>query len=85
MTNYLNCGRNLTVDNFFTSVDLALWLLARKTTIIGTIRKNKRDVPKAFTAKEVLDEINHPVYSFLKLINIFFYFTRYFLIPINFF
>lgn len=42
---YLDNGRNLTVDNYFTSIHLADDLSARKTTLVGTIRRNNRCVP----------------------------------------
>lgn len=61
MPKYLNTGRCLTVDNFFVSIDLAQKLLEKKTTLLGTIRKNKRDVPKAFVVKELLDANNQPI------------------------
>jgi len=41
-----NSGRNITMDNYFTSVELAVDMLAVRTTIVGTVRKNRRDVPK---------------------------------------
>ena len=43
---YLQQGRNITTDNFFTSIPLAKKLLAEKTTLVGTIRSNKRELPK---------------------------------------
>lgn len=55
MEPFTGCGRNVTTDNFFTSVSLAKKLLAKKTTIVGTIRGNKRELPKL--AKESKDEI----------------------------
>jgi hypothetical protein len=43
---WVNSGRTITMDNFFTDVGLAEDLLAIKTTIVGTVRRNKRDIPK---------------------------------------
>jgi len=34
------------MDNYFTSYGLATDLLALKTTVVGTMRKNKGDLPK---------------------------------------
>ena len=38
-------GRNITVDNFFTDLKLAEYLLMEKTTLVGTMRKSKTDIP----------------------------------------
>lgn len=38
-------GRNITCDNFFTGYDLAVQLKKRKSTLLGTVRKNKKCVP----------------------------------------
>ena len=46
MEPFIECGRNVTPDNFFTSVSLATKLLAKRTTIVGTIRENKWELPK---------------------------------------
>ncbi|KAL6100943.1 uncharacterized protein ACO6RY_07977 [Pungitius sinensis] len=41
-------GRNVTCDNYFTSYELARRLLARGITVVGTVRKNKPELPKMF-------------------------------------
>ncbi|KAL9929350.1 piggyBac transposable element-derived protein 4-like isoform 1-T2 [Glossina fuscipes fuscipes] len=43
---YTGHGRNITFDNFFTSASLASKLLTKRTTLVGTIRRNKRELPK---------------------------------------
>ena len=47
-TPILNFGRNITCDNFFTDFSLAVELLEKKLTILGTLRKNKREIPTSF-------------------------------------
>lgn len=42
----LDSGRTLVVDNWYTSLPLAETLLNRKTHLIGTIRKNRKGLPK---------------------------------------
>lgn len=42
---YLNEGRTLTVDNFYTNLDLAEELLSKKTHIVGTVRQNMKNSP----------------------------------------
>ena len=47
MESFIGCGRNVTTGNLFTSASLAKKLLVTKrTTIVGTIRGNKRELPK---------------------------------------
>lgn len=41
-------GRNITMDNFFTSVPLAKTLLRDNLTLVGTVRKNKTEIPVEF-------------------------------------
>lgn len=38
-------GQNVTCYNFFTSDELSWQLLKRKSTMVGTVRKNKHELP----------------------------------------
>ncbi|KAK9692503.1 Transposase IS4 [Popillia japonica] len=40
-----NQGQGITTDNFFTNVELAEYLITKKLTLLGTVRKNKADTP----------------------------------------
>ena len=51
-------GHNITCDNFFTSHKLGQELLKRKLTMVGTIRKNKPELPP-----QLLTMKNRPVKS----------------------
>lgn len=53
---FRNTGRNITTDNFFTSVPLAETLLENNLSLVGTLRQNKPDIPnimKSVTNREV--------------------------------
>lgn len=43
---YVNRGHTLHTDNWYTSIDLARKLLDKQTHLVGTIRKNRRGLPK---------------------------------------
>ncbi|CAJ1086718.1 activating transcription factor 7-interacting protein 1 isoform X3 [Xyrichtys novacula] len=43
-------GHNVTCDNFFTSHELGQVLLKKKITMVGTVRRNKPELPPALTA-----------------------------------
>lgn len=45
---YLGKGHVLYVDNFYSSVALAEYLLSEKTGIVGTLRENRKGNPKKF-------------------------------------
>jgi Transposase IS4 len=46
MKDYLGEGKKLIVDNFFNSPKLATFLLGKNTRILGTVRKNRKNMPK---------------------------------------
>ncbi|XP_047224113.1 uncharacterized protein LOC124869915 [Girardinichthys multiradiatus] len=58
MEPFMDQGRTVTLNNFFTSLSLANRLLKRKTTLLGAINKNRQELPA--TAKETSD---HQLYS----------------------
>lgn len=45
-------GHNITCDNFFTSYALGEELLKRKITMLGTVRRNKPELPPELVAKQ---------------------------------
>ena len=51
ISKYLGKGYHLTTDNWYTSFPLAHQLLEKKTSFLGTIRKNKRELPLQFTER----------------------------------
>ena len=48
----LNKGYNVTCDNFFTSKNICDYLLKNKTSLLGTIRVNRRELPQ--NLKEIM-------------------------------
>ena len=55
---YVGKNRNLTTDNWYTSYPLAEDLLNKKTTLVGTLRKNKKEIPA-----ELLPNKSRPIPS----------------------
>ncbi|XP_054631006.1 uncharacterized protein LOC129180496 isoform X2 [Dunckerocampus dactyliophorus] len=53
MEPFMDKGRTVTTDDFFTSLSLAQRLLMRKTTLLGTVNKMRRELPES--AKKNLD------------------------------
>ena len=57
-------GRNITMDNWFMSIPLAKDLLKdRKLTCVGTLHKNKREIPFEFLPYKTRP-INSSLFSF---------------------
>ena len=54
---FKNSGRNITMDNYFTTLPVAYYhLLSWKLTITGTLRQNKPYIPKRMAANKLRPE-----------------------------
>ena len=53
MEKLLGRGHVLYVDNFYTSVSLSEQLLSQKTLLCGTLRKNRKHLPKTVVTKKL--------------------------------
>ena len=49
-----NRGYNVCCDNFFTSLDVTRKLIQKKTSLVGTIRQRRREVPEQVKARQEL-------------------------------
>lgn len=49
---YIGCGRTVITDNFFTSLPLATKLITKSTSLVGTIRQNKRELHNLAKSKK---------------------------------
>ena len=54
---YLNKGRNVTINNYFTSINLVTELQKYKTSLLGTVNRIREDVPA------VVEHMKEPLYS----------------------
>lgn len=48
---YLNVGRTVVTDNFYTSMSLARELLKNNTHLVGTLRTNRVKLPEVLKIK----------------------------------
>ena len=58
-------GRNITSNNFFTNLELRRNLLMQNLTIVGTIRKNRKELPAEFVSTKDRKEFT-TLYGFQK-------------------
>lgn len=73
----MNSGRNLTTDNWFTSILLANNLLKEKITLFGTLRKNKREIPNEFLLYITKNrEVNNSIFGFQNYLTLVSYKTK---------
>ncbi|OWA54364.1 putative PiggyBac transposable element-derived protein 4 [Hypsibius exemplaris] len=70
-------GRNLTTDNFFTSVELAEELLLRNITLVGTIRKSREEIPRNLLPGPLKDRpLFSSIFGFIKELTLVSYVCR---------
>ena len=62
LTERLDAGRTVVTDNFFTSLELLRDLRGRNLGLVGTVRKNRRELPPEFTTKR--SEAGSSVFGF---------------------
>lgn len=58
-------NRNITADNWFSSFELVNILKQRKLTYVGTVRKNKREIPSEFLPNRKR-QVESSIYGFTK-------------------
>ena len=63
ISSYYGTWRGVTVDNFFTSVQLAKKLFENNITLTGTTRSNKPDIPQTFL-KSSQRELHSSIFGF---------------------
>ncbi|TKS65156.1 PiggyBac transposable element-derived protein 4 [Collichthys lucidus] len=68
-------GHNVTCDNFFTSYELGQQLLKRKITMVGTVRKNKPELPPALLASKER-EVFSSKFAFTPMTTVVSYFPK---------
>ncbi|CAH2107935.1 unnamed protein product [Euphydryas editha] len=55
---YKGSGRNITMDNYFTSLPLAKFLLSWNLIIVGTLKNNKAYIPPAMAASKTREQLS---------------------------
>jgi len=72
---YYRSNRNITFDNYFTSLELAKSLFHNGLTMVGTMRKNKRCIPQNFQPSKTRN-IETNIFGFCKNITLVSYVPR---------
>ena len=62
---YKGSGRNITMDNFFTTLPLSNFLLSWSLTTVSTLRKNKKYIPAEMVPSKIRKEYS-TVFGFKK-------------------
>ncbi len=76
MENYKNKQRSLTADNFFSSISLAKQLNSMDIRYVGTLKKNKKEIPWQFLPHKS-KEITSSLFGFSEELSSVSYVTKY--------
>ena len=60
-----NSNRNVTADNWFSSIEVMDELKKRGLTYVGTLKQNKKEIPKEFLPNRIREE-GSSIYGFAK-------------------
>ena len=71
----LNKGYNLCTDNWYTSFELSKELLKKKTTIVGTLKKNKPQIPEEMNKVKNREKFD-VIFGFQKYLTLLSYCTK---------
>lgn len=71
-----NTGRNITADNWFTSIEAVKLLLNKGLTYVGTVNKKKREIPPEFQPSK-LRLVGQTLYGFTKEITMISYVPKH--------
>lgn len=72
---YYRTNRNITFDNYFTSLEVAKSLFQNGLTIVGTIKKNQRCIPQNFQPNKTRN-IETNIFGFFKNMTLVSYVPR---------
>ena len=72
---YYRTNRNVTFDNYFTSLDVANSLLQNGLTVVGTMKRNKRCIPQCFLPSRTRD-VESNIFGFGKNVTLVSYVPR---------
>lgn len=75
ISRYKGSNRNLTTDNWYTSYPLAKSLLASGITLVGTLKKNKKEIPFQLQPTKTR-EVGTSIFCFQKDVTMVSYMTK---------
>lgn len=68
-------NRNITADNWFSSMEIVNYLTTKKLTYVGTLKKNKREIPLSFLPSKQRS-VGSSLYGFTRTVTLLSYVTK---------